>query len=111
VSRRAKKRPVKEFHFVCRDRQGVRFQELNRFESEGWVVSVVHAEDAKKTGALFALHQTKTSPSYLQGRIVDWNFFSERKDGKQRIGFIVERTTKPLQWRGTGSGEKGYLWS
>ena len=103
---------VREFHFVCRDGEGVRDNGDGTFQSGDWVVSEVHCEPARRYGALLALHETKDEPSYRQGVIVGWEPIVKSEYGDtQRVRFTVKSIDTPLEWVGGGSGEKGYAWA
>lgn len=93
---------VDQIHIVCRDREGVVQEMPNRFESAAWAIARRHL----RPGVLFALHQTKTAASYLQGHVAG---FRPATDG--RLIVDVERSAEALEWRGAGSGEIGFLWS
>lgn len=97
-------RKVSGIHLVCRN--GLNVEELagGRFKSGYWKVS----EEAANTAQYLALHNQKNISSYKQGTIESWER-SEAHNG--RIIFYVKETEEPLEWRGDGTGEKGYYWS
>lgn len=95
---------VTEIHVVCRGRQGVKGETAELFSSGTWVI----AEDHLRTGVLFALHESKSEASYLQGEIE--SHAEERLNNQTRFRVSVRRTARTLAWRGGGSGETGYLW-
>ena len=102
---------VREFHFVCRDRRGVKRLSAEHFITGLWAVSQRRCEEAARLGALVALHQSKASPSYVQGKIISWKVVLDPETQRDRIQFTVQKTSKSLRWGGNGSGEKGYVWS
>lgn len=110
---------VSEFHFVCPGELGVIKNTDGTVWSGTWVVADEHAITAEKYGAIVALHPTKAEPSYIQGRVVGWRRSEREKkysgevEAKTPTGidFLIEPTMDQLQWRGEGSGEKGYAWS
>lgn len=91
---------VSEIHEVCRNRKGVARETATSFESGVWKLDEEHV----RKGVVFALHQEKKQPSYLQGVITN-----HQADG-DRFRVTVKRTPVPLPWRGGGSREGGYLW-
>jgi hypothetical protein len=74
-----------------------------------WAVDEKHAIAAVKLGAYVALHESRSKPSYLQGRIVSYRI--KPRPGKKipyGIDFLVEPFDGPKPWPGGGAGEKGY---
>jgi hypothetical protein len=101
---------VTEYHFVCRNDRGVTFNSDGTFWSTSWVVAEDVIKKSLRFGAKFALHNTKQEPSYRQGLIKDYRRIGDFADGKveSRIDFLVLSESQPLEWAGSGSGEKGY---
>ncbi len=108
ISRRTS---VRGFHFVCPKELGVTKNADGTFSTGIWAVAAAVAERALTVGAYVALHNNRTEPSYLQGRLKSWRQL-ERKGRAipNGIEFIVEPTDKTLPWRGDGAGEKGYFY-
>lgn len=106
----ALKRKLREIHFVCR--KGLNVKDLgSEFLSGKWAVSTATLKTASGHPILFGLHEHKNELSYLQGEVIDWKIvLAPDKQNKSRIQFRVRKTTRPLPWRGAGSGEKGYVW-
>jgi hypothetical protein len=110
---------VSEFHFVCVNEQGVTRNQDGSIWTGTWVVAAAHGEAALKHGALVALHSTKAESSYLQGTIIGWKRmpreikYTEDQYVKTELGidFLFTPSTVPLEWKGVGSGEKGYAWT
>jgi len=83
------------------------------------VVDRAKAEHGAKIAAYVALHVSKAERSYLQGTIEGWRIskrdreYAEDRPVKIQHGvdFLVRLTGKPYDWKGDGSGEKGYAWS
>jgi hypothetical protein len=106
------------FHFVCPQEKGVTRNSDGTVWTGTWVVDPQHAERGSKNGAYVALHSTKSELSYLQGTIKDWRKTRrEREYAEDRptrtefgIDFLLQLTNTPYEWRGDGSGEKGYAW-
>lgn len=99
---------VTEIHLVSNE-TGDSEQPLNlrdvtptHFVSGFWKIKEEHLS----RGVIFALHKTKKDDSFIQGAIEDVEMV-RRKLG-QRVEVRVRRTSKPLPWVGSGSGEKGY---
>ena len=107
--------PVIGFHFVCAREKGVTRNPDGTLWSGTWVVAEKQAEQALKTGAYVALHESKSEPSYLQGAMKGWRPAPRaRRYGEQEvkitsgIDFLIEPTSQPVEWVGDGAGEKGY---
>lgn len=110
---------VTGYHFVCAQDRGVTDRGDGRFWSGSWVVASRVAEDSVRFGAYLALHETKSRPSYRQGRVLNCRtalrgMVERLPDGgdvtEEGIEFLVQSTDQPYDWVGTGTGEKGYLW-
>lgn len=101
---------VTEYHFVCRNDRGVKFNSDGTFWSTSWVVAEAVLRKSMKYGAKFALHNSKAEPSYRQGVIRDYQCIDDFADGEveSRIDFLVMPDDIPLDWAGSGAGEKGY---
>jgi hypothetical protein len=106
------------FHFVCANDKGVMQNPDGTFWSGTWVVNRAHVDRAIEVKGYFALHSSKSELSYRQGVIKAWRKAErERQYGEQPtkvevgIDFLIEPTSEPYQWIGTGSGEKGYNWA
>ena len=101
---------VTEYHFVCRDDRGVTFNPDGTFWSTSWVVSEEVLKKSLEYGAKLALHNSKAEPSYRQGMIKDYRRIDDFTDGEveSRIDFLVVSGDAPLDWAGSGTGEKGY---
>jgi transcriptional regulator with XRE-family HTH domain/predicted RNase H-like HicB family nuclease len=84
-------------HFVCRDDKGVSELADGTFESRAWRVSRANVEAAE----YIALHQSKASPSYRQGRIIGYRFDTKRPD---RYVFVCEAEPTSLAWPGNAKG-------
>jgi hypothetical protein len=84
-------------HFVCRDDQGVTVLAYGRFESRAWRVARVNVETAE----FIALHQTKATSSYRQGRIVGYRPDVKRPD---RYVFVCEPESESVEWPGRPRG-------
>src|SRR5262249_5377337 len=105
-------------HFVCQRGRGVTANGDGTLWTGTWVVSKEHAAHGAKIGAYVALHESKSEPSYLQGKIKDSrNAKREREYAEGRpartengIDFLLEPTTQSYTWSGDGAGEKGYVW-
>jgi hypothetical protein len=110
---------VSEFHFVCPNELGVARNSDGSIWSGTWVVSEDHAEAAVRFGSYVALHLAKAERSYFQGVVKDWrrSVRERRYSGEQQtqtmsgIDFLFEPSEAPLEWKGDGSGEKGYAWA
>lgn len=106
------------FHFVCPDEKGVTRNGDGTVWTGTWVVDPEHAERGSKNGAYVALHTAKSELSYLQGTIKDWrkarreHEYAEDRPTRTEFGveFLLQLTDTPYEWRGDGSGEKGYAW-
>ena len=107
------------YHFVCPREKGVTTNPDGTIWTGTWVVDKEVAEPSSRIGAYVALHAAKSEASYLQGIIKDWRStkrdreYAEGKPVKIEYGidFLLEPTNEPYQWKGDGSGEKGYVWS
>ena len=101
---------VTEYHFVCRNDRGVKFNSDGTFWSTSWVVAEKVLQKSMKYGAKFALHNSKAEASYRQGTIKDYQLIDDFADGEveSRIDFLVAPDDVPLDWAGSGAGEKGY---
>lgn len=103
---------------MCANSRGVTRNTDGTVWSGTWVVGESHLELSTKVGAYLALHESKAQRSYLQGRILTWRKserearYSEETEARTAYGidFLIEETTEPYEWRGGGSGEKGYFW-
>jgi hypothetical protein len=91
-------------HFVCRGALNVRDLPDGTFESGVWVVADQHA----RTAEYIALHESRSMPSYRQGRILGYRRVVH--EGRTRLIFHVQPGPKTLPWVGEGSGEKGYCY-
>lgn len=97
------KRKVVEIHVLCRDRLNVANETARSFESSYWRIADQHI----RRDVLFALHQSKKSPSYLQGyieRLV-------RRDSYGKVTLLIRKTARPLAWGGDGRHERSYVWA
>ena len=104
-------RTLIEVHVVCRNERGVRRQDDGTFMSRGWVLNRHHM----RQGVIFALHEAKNQPSYLQGTVIDVVELPATRTTtgrvQRRLDVHVRPTKEPLEWKGKGAGEKGLLWS
>jgi hypothetical protein len=91
-------------HFVCRGALNIRDLPDGTFESGVWVVADQHA----RTAEYVALHESRSMPSYRQGRILGYRLVVH--EGRTRLIFHVQPGPKTLPWVGEGSGEKGYCY-
>jgi hypothetical protein len=112
---------VTGYHFVCARDRGVNPAEPGHFWSGSWVVAEANVRNSLKHDAYLALHESKSDPSYRQGRILNYRRSlrdmlptdapgaeSRREEG---IEFLVHETNEPYTWVGGGAGEKGYRWT
>lgn len=107
------------YHFVCPAERGVTFDGDRTIWTGTWVVDKRNAEKSTKYGAYVALHVAKSESSYLQGALKGWREAKrdrEYADGRPvriplGIDMLLDRTDRPYEWKGDGSGEKGYLWT
>jgi hypothetical protein len=112
---------VTGYHFVCARDRGVSPAEPGRFWSGSWVVAEANVRNSLKYDAYLALHESKTTPSYRQGKILEYRRSARdmlpadapgaglrREEG---IEFLVQETIEPYAWVGGGAGEKGYRWT
>lgn len=112
------KLPVKGLHFVCPQETGVTQNPDGTIWTGTWVVDARHAKQGARSGAYVALHTAKSESSYLQGTIKDWRQspreqeYADGRPAKTRFGidFLLELTQSPYEWKGDGSGEKGYAY-
>jgi len=91
-------------HLICHNNLNVEDLENGYFKSGHWKI----AERHPNTAQYLALHESKNQQSYRQGIIESWERCSECPD---RITFYVKATNEPVEWKGGGTGEKGYFWS
>jgi hypothetical protein len=107
---------VSEYHFVCAGDRGVTVLSDGRFKTGSWVVAEATVIQSLRYGAIVALHESRSTPSYRQGRIVDFaltvrNMLAENVEKTETgIEFLVVSTPEPLNWIGDATGEKGYRW-
>ncbi|WP_431016072.1 hypothetical protein [Bradyrhizobium pachyrhizi] len=101
---------VTEYHFVCRSDRGVTFNPDGTFWSTSWVVAEDVIKKSLRYGAKLALHNSKSEQSYRQGTIKEYRRIGGFADGEveTRIDFLVASDDTPLDWAGSGTGEKGY---
>ena len=101
---------VTEYHFVCRGDRGVTFNSDGTFWSTSWVVAEDVLRNSMRYGAKLALHNSKAEPSYRQGVVKAYRRVDDFADGEveSRIDFLVVPDDTPLNWAGSGAGEKGY---
>ncbi|HEV7414646.1 MAG TPA: hypothetical protein VGN98_00705 [Tianweitania sediminis] len=95
------------YHFVCEKDHGVIDLGDGRFWSGTWTVSDADVDKSLDAGAYLALHETKSQPSYRQGKIVGYRKAPGDDEG---VEFLVESQPKARAWVGAGSGDKGYKW-
>ena len=88
-----------EIHAVCHGKANVQDETKTHFTSGFWRIN----ERNLKAGLIFALHESKDSPSYLQG---EFESFSKNKNGKMIIR--VRKNQSSLPWAGGGTGVLGY---
>jgi len=99
---------VIELHYVCDDWKNVKSLGEEIFISGDWVISKGHlSADKIAKGIKFALHQSRSELSYLQGEIIDWE---KSPDHEKRVIFKFKFTNTPMKWEGHATGERGYLW-
>jgi hypothetical protein len=91
-------------HFVCDNDRNVTDHGNGTFDSGFWVVAKSH----RPTIEYLALHSSRSSCSYRQGRVIGAR--DVKYGGKIRTIFTVQATREPLDWVGNGSGERGYKW-
>lgn len=94
---------VIEIHLVCRDFKNVRELTDESFVSGRWVMAEKHI----KPGVRFAIHESRSDLSYLQGEVIG----VDERDVDGRIWVKVKRTAEALKWAGSGPREKSYVWS
>ncbi len=110
---------VSEFHFVCPNELSVARNADGTIWSGTWVVAEEHAIAAEKYGSTVALHTVKAERSYIQGIVRGWRKsprerkYSSEADVKTPYGidFLLTPQSNSCEWKGHGSGGKGYLWS
>lgn len=99
---------VAGIHVICEDRLRVERLDNGYFRSGHWWVDKKHMTKEKlDKGIYFALHETKKELSYLQGIIEDWE---QSTEDPKRIIVKFKAMSKPMEWKGNGAAEKGYLW-
>ena len=118
LSREVSRKPipgrcVAGMHVITRDSLNTRHNPDGTFWSGAWQVDHKHAAAAVKKGSYLALHQTKSECSFLQGKVIGWDV--QTPDGDENIvapcvRFLVQPSGEGLNWVGSGTGEKGYLW-
>lgn len=91
-------------HFVCRDDMNVVDHGDGTFDTGSWKVSRTHCD----TVEYVALHESRSRPSYRQGRVLRWRTITY--EGRLRVIFTVRADVERRLWVGGGSGEKGYAW-
>lgn len=97
-------RKVIGMHFVCRDNIGVLDDGNGIFRTGSWKIDPRHAETVKYV----ALHSSRSEPSYRQGHVLGCY---ENPFEPGRFVLIVHADNQSREWRGRGTGEKGYLWN
>jgi hypothetical protein len=104
-------RPVLGFHFVCPMELDVRW-DGSHFRTGIWAVKKKRVLTGMKIGAYVALHESKSKPSYRQGRIMSYEI--KPRPGKRipyGIDFLVEPFNDPRSWPdGGGAGEKAFYY-
>lgn len=99
----ASNRPkIDEIHVVCHTGTNVSNVTADSFVSGWWKVKAEH----DVIGTILALHEDKSSLSYLQGRITAIVARDEN-----RFQYQVQRSSIGLRWRGLSTGERGYLYA
>lgn len=114
----ANKRKVHGFHFVCPTEVEVKNNADGTVSTGIWYVDIARAEGARRIGGYVALHTKKSEPSYCQGIIKGARKLRRnplKVDGQETrakygVEFTLEPQSKPLPWRGGGTGEKGYYY-
>jgi hypothetical protein len=104
---------VTGFHFVCTNNRGVVDNGDGSFWSGSWVVAENRVQECIEYEGYLALHENKNEGSYRQGRVVSYrraprDMIERDNEG---IEFLVIEDGLHKDWVGSGSGEKGYLWS
>ena len=96
-------RELREIHFVCRDRKNVLDETDTHFETGYWKVKHSHlfVDDL-----IIALHQSRTTPSYLHGSV---ETFQIRKIDN-RVTFRCRKTDQSMEWASPGAQERYYVW-
>lgn len=104
---------VAGFHFVCSGDTNVTFNKDETFWSGYWNVAKEHPPRSLEAGCYVALHESKTRPSYRQGKVLNYKVAADPQDkaAKPRIEFLVQPTSESYDWVGAGAGEKGYAWA
>src|SRR5438105_3060155 len=103
-------RQLKEAHFVCQKGERIDHQDDGTFLTSRWVMNPALVHE----GLIFALHENRSTPSYLQGKVLkliqihDDRMASGRR--QRRVELLVQRTESALPWKAEGAGEKGYVW-
>jgi hypothetical protein len=99
---------VTEYHFICQNDRGVKFNSDGTFWSTSWVVAEEVLQKSMRYGAKLALHSSKAESSYRQGTIRDYQRIDDFAEGavEFRIDFLVAPDDTPLVWAGSGAGEK-----
>lgn len=112
TARRTKDRFVSEYHFVCEKDRGVIEVGGGQFWSGSWVVDEENVQASLQHGDYLALHESRASDSYRQGKIIEYRISSRDviQKANKGIEFLVEETYQSLPWVGTATGEKGYKW-
>lgn len=103
-------RRLQEVHLVCRGENRVHHRGDGTFISGSRVLKPEHIRE----GVVFALHETRAKPSYLQGVALRVERTREETTPsgmrRRRIDILVRATSRPLAWAGKGAGEKGLVW-
>lgn len=85
-------RRLQEAHFICHQRRRVNDQNDGTFLTGEWVMKPKHIWQ----GLVFAVHETKAQPSYLQGVVLRvTNVRNDRKPSGRllrRVELLVRRT-------------------
>jgi hypothetical protein len=92
-------------HFVCHGDLNVTDYGDGTFDTGFWKVARHHCPSVEYV----ALHESRSTPSYRHGRVIRWRVVE--KKGFPRVVFTVLQDESPRQWVGSGTGEKGFLWS
>ena len=91
-------------HFVCDNDRNVTDHGDGTFDSGFWWVARKH----RPTIEYLALHRSRSSESYRQGRVIGAR--DVEYDGKTRTIFTVQADGISRVWVGDGTGERGYRW-
>ncbi len=96
-----------KIHFICKDNEGVRTIDAKAgiYESEAWLLSA--DEVAALKGGRVLLHQTKSTPSYFGGTIIDARPVEHGSPGEAaRVRWIITLQSrldcKGVDWDPTG---------